>query len=394
MTGLRYAVVFSLAFLLLVAPACSQRSSFTPVTAPVGTPELVLQPVTLALTFPTFLTSPPGDVERLFVTEKRGTIRILENGVLLAKPFLDLRDRVRSSGDEQGLLGLAFEPDFARTGRFLVSYTDANSTVQVVRYHVSAGSQVADSIPVGTILSIVKPQSDPSHNGGEIAFGPDGMLWVGVGDGGGVGDPYHAAQSKADLFGSLLRIDVSHGSSGYTIPPGNPFASPDRPEAWNLGLRNPWRFSFDRATGDLYFGDVGQSRIEEIDVALAANGRSPGADYGWPILEGDSCFTAPGCDRAGMAAPVITYPHGPGCAVTGGYVYRGKILPGLQGTYFYSDYCGHVVKSFHLVGKIVTEAKTWTRLDPGSYVPSLGEDARGELYVLTDMGGVYRIVAQ
>jgi glucose/arabinose dehydrogenase len=390
MNALRRAVPLLFACAVpLLAPACSTRHST--LTGPVGTPVLALATVTTGLTFPTFLTSPPGDATRLFVTEKHGKIRVLENRTLLPAPFLDLTSLVRSTGDEQGLLGLAFEPGFARTGRFLVSYTDSNDAVRIVRYRADVNADIADPTPIGTVLTI--PKSDPSHNGGEIAFGPDGMLWIGVGDGGGAGDPYHTGQSKADLFGSLLRIDVSRGDSGYTIPAGNPFASPDRPEVWNTGLRNPWRFSFDRETGDLYIGDVGQNRLEEIDVASSASGRAPGADYGWPILEGDECYDAGTCSRAGMVAPVITWPHGPGCAVTGGYVYRGRRLPGLRGTYFYSDYCGHVVHSFRLTGGVPTEATTWTALDPGSFVPSFGEDSQGELYVLTDTGGIYQIVA-
>lgn len=391
MTAIRRAVPLLLTCALpLLAPACSTHHST--VTGPAGTPHLALATVTTALTFPTFLTSPPQDARRLFVTEKSGTIRIVQDGVLLPAPFLDLRAVVNSSGDEQGLLGLAFEPGFARTGRFLVSYTDANDAVRIVRFHAGANANVADPAPVGTILTL--PKSDPSHNGGEIVFGPDGMLWIGVGDGGGAGDPFHHGQTKDDLYGSLLRIDVSRGTSGYSIPPGNPFVSPDRPEVWNIGLRNPWRFSFDRETGDLWIGDVGQDRNEEIDVAPAANGRSPGANYGWPVLEGDDCYNTSSCDGSGMTSPVLTYPHGPGCSVTGGYVYRGRSLPGLRGTYFYSDYCGHEISSFRLVGGAVVEETTWPDLDPGSFVPSFGEDAEGELYVLTDTGGVYRIVAR
>jgi len=389
---LRRAVLGLLAFLLLVVAACSKSHHGT-VTGPGGGGgTLALQTVSTALTFPTFLTSPPGDNARLFVVEKGGRIRIVKNGVLLPTAFLDLHTLV-STGEEQGLLGLAFPPDYATSGRFIVSYTDFNDDVQIVRYQRSAASaDVANPTPVGTILSI--PKSDPEHNGGMIAFGPDGMLWIGMGDGGGYGDPFHTGQTTDDLFGSILRIDVSAGGAGYTIPPGNPYTSPDRPEVWNIGLRNPWRWSFDRLTGDLYIGDVGQEHHEEIDVAPAALGRAPGANYGWSVVEGDECFMAVTCNTAGMTFPVIDYLHNPDCAVTGGYVYRGASIPSLQGTYLYSDYCGHQIHGFRYVGGVATAETTFTALDPGAGVTSFGEDARGELYILTDAGGVYRIVAQ
>ena len=379
--------------LLLAGTGCSNGSHHASFTTPGGSGgALALQTVSTSLTFPTFLTSPPGDRVRLFVTEKGGTIRILKNGALLPTPFLDIHTQV-STGEEQGLLCLAFEPNYATTGRFLISYTDLSGTVQVVRYKVSAfNPDLATATPVGTILSIPKTLTD--HNGGGMAFGPDGMLWIGIGDGGGYGDPLHQGQTKDDLFGSLLRIDVSSGNSGYTIPPGNPFTSPDRPEVWNIGLRNPWRWSFDRANGDLYIGDVGQEHWEEINVAPASRGRDPGANYGWPVLEGEECFMATDCDRTGKIDPVVFYGHDPGCAVTGGYVYRGSAIPSLQGAYLYSDYCGHEVHSFRYSGGAATAETTYTALDPGANVSSFGQDTNGELYILTDMGGVYRIVAQ
>lgn len=392
MTAIRRVVPGLLAFSLLVAgTSCGKRSHS--LLGPGGGGSLALQTVTRSLTFPTYLTSPPGDDTRLFVTEKAGFVRIVQNGVLLPTPFLDLHGLVNSSGEEQGLLGLAFEPNYATTGRFIVSYTDADNAVQIVRYRASPpGSNVAQSTPVGTILTI--PKTDPEHNGGMIAFGPDHMFWVGIGDGGGYGDPFHTGQTKNDLFGSILRIDVSAGNGGYAIPAGNPFHSPDRPEVWNIGLRNPWRWSFDRANGDLYIGDVGQEHHEEIDVAPASRGRDPGANYGWSIMEGSQCFMADDCDMTGLTMPVIDYPHDPDCAVTGGFVYRGSSIPAIQGAYFYSDYCGHEVHSFRYVGGAATAETTYTALDPGANVTSFGEDARGELYILTDAGGVFRIVAQ
>jgi glucose/arabinose dehydrogenase len=391
MTAIRGAcLVLSASSLLLVASGCSKSHHALFTAAGGGT--LSLEAVTASVTFPTFLTSPPGDHSRLFVTEKGGKIRILKNGVLLPTPFLDIHTLV-STGEEQGLLGLAFEPDYATSGRFLISYTDVNGAVQIVRYRVSPlNPDLAATTPVGTILSI--PKTLAEHNGGMIAFGPDRMLWIGIGDGGGYGDPLHTGQTTDDLFGSILRIDVSNGTAGYAIPAGNPFTSPDRPEVWNIGLRNPWRWSFDRATGDLYIGDVGQEHHEEINVAPASRGRDPGANYGWSVLEGDQCFMASDCDRSGKTPPVIDYPHDPDCAVTGGYVYRGARIPALQGAYFYSDYCGHQIHSFRYAGGVATAETTYAALDPGAGVTSFGEDASGELYILTDAGRIYRIIAR
>ena len=375
--------------LLLAGVGCSSRHHGFVTGGGSGT--LALQTVTTSLTFPTFLTSPPGDHGRLFVTEKGGTIRIIKNGVLLPAPFLDIHTLV-SAGEEQGLLCLAFEPNYGTTGRFLISYTDVDNAVQVVRYRANPlNPDLAIASPVGTILSI--PKTLAEHNGGGMAFGPDGMLWIGIGDGGGYGDPLHTGQTKNDLFGSILRIDVSSGASGYTIPAGNPYTSPDRPEVWNIGLRNPWRWSFDRTTGDLYIGDVGQEHWEEIDVAPASRGRDPGANYGWSLIEGEECFMASDCDRSGKTDPVVVYGHGPGCAVTGGYVYRGSAIPPLQGTYLYSDYCAHEIHAFRYSGGVATAETTYTALDPGANVSSFGQDTNGELYILTDAGGVYRIVA-
>jgi glucose/arabinose dehydrogenase len=226
-----------------------------------------------------------------------------------------------------------------------------------------------------------------------IAFGPDGMLYCGFGDGGGAGDTYLNGQSKDDLLGSILRLDV-RGASGYVSPPDNPFSGAgDKRELWDIGLRNPWRFSFDRANGDLYIGDVGQDDREEIDVSPTASGRGRGANYGWNVMEGTACFPPGGaCSSAGLTLPVLDYTHGEGCSMLGGFVYRGSAIPGLQGTYFYGDYCSHFVRSFRWNGAAVTEKTNWPSLDPGSLMSSFGEDGLGELYVLTVAGGVYRIV--
>lgn len=389
-TTRRRAPLLLLALLLL--PGCDghRSSAAGGVAGPPPVTTLRLEPVGSGFDFPVLLLAPPADTSRLFIVEKRGTIRIVESGAVLATAFLDIQSLV-STELEQGLLGMAFEPDYSTSGRFLVSYTNTSGHTRIVRYHVSANPDVADPVADEVLLAVDQPADN--HNGGMIAFGPDGMLWIGLGDGGGGNDEFGNGQSKDDLLGSMLRIDVS-GATGYSIPSGNPYTGPDRPELWNIGLRNPWRWSFDRLTGDLYIGDVGQGAREEIDLALSTNGRSPGANYGWPIMEGNICRPpTAGCATAGFTFPVLDYPHSGACSVTGGYVYRGTRLTGIEGTYFYADYCGHWVRSFRLIGGSVTEEQSWPALDPGSEITSFGEDARGELYVLSADGGVHRIVA-
>jgi glucose/arabinose dehydrogenase len=353
---------------------------------------LALVLVAQGLSFPLYLTTPPGDTARLFVVEKGGTIRIIQHGQLLPTPFLDISSKV-STGGEQGLLGMAFYPDYATSGRFVVDYTSpignaGGGTSVIAGYHVSADSNVADPAE-SVILTVDQPYSN--HNGGMVTFGPDGMLYIGFGDGGSGGDPEGHGQRRDDLLGSILRIDVS-GASGYTIPPDNPYVGMAgiAPELWDYGLRNPWRFSFDRANGDLYIGDVGQNAHEEIDVSVA--GAQAGLNYGWNIMEGLSCYNANSCNRNGLTLPVIDYTHSDGCAVTGGYVYRGAAAPAADGVYFYSDYCAGWVRSFRYQAGQATEQTDWPLLSPGDNVPSFGEDANGELYILAGSGRVYRMV--
>jgi hypothetical protein len=373
------------------AGGCGKKKGSTNPTGPPPPLALGLELVRGGLSFPLFLTSPPGDTTRLFVVEKGGRIRIIENGTLLGTPFLDLTGQV-STGPEQGLLGLAFDPDYDTNGRFYVSYTDGSGDTRIARYLVSADPDVAVGTADRILLAVDQP--DENHNGGMIAFGPDRMLYVGLGDGGGSGDTYGNGQDRGDLLGSLLRLDVS-GSGDYVSPPGNPFTSPDASELWDYGLRNPWRFSFDRTTGDLWIADVGQDSREEINVATAASGGGKGLNYGWPITEGTACFSPPvGCNRAGLHEPVLDYTHsGASCfSVTGGYVYRGAAIPALRGTYFYADFCAGWVRSFRLQAGVATEQTDWVALRPGGNVTSFGEDARGELYVLSSAGTVHRIV--
>jgi glucose/arabinose dehydrogenase len=335
---------------------------------------------------PVFLTSPPGDA-RLFVVEKGGTVRIVENGSQLSTPFLDVSGLV-SNGGEQGLLGLAFDPAYATSGRFYVDYTDPLGGTVIARYTVSvADPDVADATSGEVVLTYAHTLGN--HNGGMLAFGPDGMLYASAGDGG----DQNEGPTLTDLLGAVLRIDVS-GASGYAIPADNPFAGGGGlPEIWSYGLRNPWRMSFDRQTGDLYIGDVGQSNREEIDVATAATGTGRGVNYGWNVMEGTACNSPPvGCSSAGTVLPVFEYDHGQGCSVIGGFVYRGAAIPALRGAYFYGDYCAGEVRSFRYVNGAVTDPQLWPAFPAGNSITSFGEDAAGELYVLTQGNALYRIV--
>jgi glucose/arabinose dehydrogenase len=367
-------------------------NSYTGVSGFPADSSLALVLVAQGLSFPLYLTSPPGDTARLFVVEKGGTIRVIQHGQLLPTPFLDISGKV-TKGGEQGLLGMAFYPDYATSGRFVVDYTSpmgaqGGGTSIIAGYQVSSDSNLADPTE-SVILTVDQPYTN--HNGGEVTFGPDGMLYIGFGDGGSGGDPQGHGQRRDDLLGSILRIDVS-GASGYTIPPDNPYVGMAgiAPELWDYGLRNPWRFSFDRANGDLYIGDVGQNVHEEIDVSVA--GAQAGVNYGWNIMEGMSCYNANSCNQTGLTLPVVDYTHSDGCAVTGGYVYRGSAAPAANGVYFYSDYCGGWVRSFLYQAGQPTEQTDWPLLSTGGSVPSFGEDANGELYILTASGRVYRVV--
>jgi glucose/arabinose dehydrogenase len=361
------------------------------VNHPPGTPALRL--VSGSLSNPVYLTAPPGDTARLFVVEKTGRVRIIRHDTLLATPFLDLHTRV-SNGSEQGLLSLAFHPQYATNGRFYVYYTNSAGDTRVVRYLVSADPNVADSLAADTVLKQAQPFSN--HNGGLLLFGPDGKLYVGLGDGGSGGDPQGNGQSRRTLLGKILRLGVD-GTNGYTIPADNPFATDTsaRPEIWAYGLRNPWRFSFDRLTGDLYIADVGQNAWEEVDVASATSGRGKGLNFGWNVMEGMHCYpSGTGCNQTGLTRPLLEYGHSGGaCSVTGGYVYRGTAVPSLVGHYLYADYCAGFVRSFRYVGGQASDQRDRTaQLDPNGNVSSFGEDSRGELYVMTLGGSLYRVI--
>jgi glucose/arabinose dehydrogenase len=358
--------------------------------------------VASGLSQPLFLTQDRNDHRRLFIVEQSGRVRVLRDGVLLAVPFLDLTSKVNTSGSERGLLGLALHPGYESNGFLYVSYTGANGATFVERYRVSGNPDVADP---GSAFVIMGPIAQPfsNHNGGCVQFGPDGYLYISRGDGGSLGDPSCNAQNRLSLLGKILRIDVD-GGSPYAIPPSNPFYGwpAARGEIWAFGLRNPWRFSFDRATGDLWIGDVGQSAREEIDFQRGAS--SGGENYGWKVMEGELCFSTLGCSNvepcnsAKLMDPIHTYATGSSCSVIGGYVYRGCAIPDLRGTYFFGDHCSARIWSFRYNGSQVSDFRDRTiELRPaGSTIDSItsfGEDLDGELYVLDRGGEVFKIVA-
>ena len=365
------------------SPTTTAGAPTSPSTAAAPAVKIALKSITTALEQPLYVTSAGDGSGRLFVVEKGGMIVLLRNGTPAAQPFLDIADRVGSQGSEQGLLSVAFHPRFAQNGRIFVDYTDKQGNTVISRFQASGDS--ADPKSEQILLHIDQPYAN--HNGGLVMFGPDGYLYIGMGDGGSGGDPQGNGQNAAALLGKLLRIDVDKGDP-YAIPPDNPKLPGARPEVWALGLRNPWRFSFDRANGDLYIADVGQNAIEEIDVQRA--GSPNGANYGWNVMEGDQCYRGAGCDSSKFVAPVATYHHDKGCSVTGGYVYRGKAFPDLQGTYFFGDYCSGLIWSLRETapGSWVQSEVLASRLG----ISSFGEDEAGELY-LTDLGGgLYQIV--
>ncbi len=365
--------------------------------------------VASGLNRPVYVTAPAGDTERLFIVEQRGVIKILKNGTVLATPFLDIDALVPniSGNDERGLLGLAFAPDYDTSREFYVKYTNLSSDTVIARYLVSMTDPDVAETTGEIILTIDQPASN--HNGGHIAFGPnDGMLYIGMGDGGSSNDPWNNAQSDDVLLGKMLRIDVQCGSPTYCIPADNPHVGPGDPldEIWAKGLRNPYRFSFDRSTGDMYIGDVGQFAIEEVDVQPAAS--TGGENYGWKVMEGNSCVspsTPPGCNHSSFTPPVHTYSHSGGhCSITGGYVYRGAINE-IQGDYFFADFCSRQIWSFKYdvaTGTLSDLTNRTTELDPPdgfiSTIAGFGEDGVGELYIVDrdsgTSGEVFKIIGE
>jgi glucose/arabinose dehydrogenase len=341
---------------------------------------------------PVFVTSPPGDTRRLFVVEQGGRVRVMVGGRLRATPFLDIRSQV-TAGGEQGLLSIAFAPDYKTSGRFYVYFTDRSGDQRVVEYTRSS----AERADAGSARLVLKMDDEESnHNGGLMLFGPDKHLYIGTGDGGGAGDQHGErgnAQNLGSLLGKLLRIDPAEaGDKPYGVPSDNPFVSRGgaRGEIYSYGLRNPWRFSFDRRTGDLSIGDVGQNEVEEIDFVRRGKGR--GANFGWRPFEGRSRY-ASGESAPGHVPPVITRSHGDGwCSITGGVVVRDPQLPALRGRYVFGDFCkGRILSAKLSAGRARSVRNTPLKVDSLS---SFGEDARGRVYAVSLGGSVFRLAAR
>ncbi|NNC91219.1 MAG: glucose dehydrogenase [Acidimicrobiia bacterium] len=348
---------------------------------------LALEVLATGLGQPTFVTAVPGD-DRLLVLERVGRIRVIDavEG-LLAEPFLNIRNKVGSNSVEQGILGLAFHPDYQGNGRFFVYYTDRDGDSVLSEFTVSENPNRAVETDERVILQIDQP--DERHNAGMLQFGPDGYLFIGTGDGGAGGARVNG-QDPATLLSAILRIDVD-GGDPYGIPPDNPFASGvgGAPEVWAYGLRNPWRYSIDPVDGLLYIGDVGQESREEIDVVTLDRG---GYNFGWPSMEGTRCFFESNCDPAAYTGPLIDYSHDEGLSVTGGYVYRGVAIPELAGHYFYADWVREWIRSFRFEDGTATDTQDWTpQLRPGQ-INSFGLDHAGELLIATWDGSVARII--
>ena len=333
-------------------------------------PALALRRLAGSFNQPVYLTSPPGDLRMLVVVEKVGTVRVFRNGSLLARPFLDLSGRV-SGANEQGLLSLVFDPRYATNGFFYVYYTDLHGYVRVARYHVSSDPNVADPASATVLLSIHHPYTN--HNGGQLQFGPDGLLYIGVGDGGREGDPNKYGQNLHVHFAKILTLNVR-------------LSHPD-PVTFAYGLRNPWRFSFDKLTGALWIGDVGQDKWEEVDYLKP--GSSPGANFGWSYYEGDHVYKPQAIDRKRLVFPVFEYSHALGNAVVGGYVYRGSAIAGLRGWYLFADYGSGRVWAMNGPKGRARQISLGTNIAP---VSSFGQDAAGNLYLTNLNGGVYEIV--
>jgi glucose/arabinose dehydrogenase len=342
------------------------------------------------------VTSARDGTGRLFIVEKTGKILIYQNGKVLARPFLDLSGSV-SSGPEQGLLGLAFHPKFRTNRKLYVDYTNRSGNTVIREYRVSASNpNVVATSTARRILHVNQPYAN--HNGGMIAFGPDRYLYIGLGDGGSGGDPGNRAQDKTTLLGKILRINVngSTATRNYLIPASNPYVGkPGRNEIWQRGVRNPWRFSFDRANGNLWIGDVGQNRYEEVDRAVrTSSGAGRGVNWGWRVMEGFHCYQpSSGCNTTGKKRPLLEYSHATNgrCAITGGYVYRGSAVPALVGGYVYGDYCSGEI--FVVSATASSPAAVTRLLDTNLMISSFGETAGGELLVTDLNGGLYRIVA-
>jgi glucose/arabinose dehydrogenase len=370
---------------LLSLLACDEEPTIPPGSIQVERvfPDLSFQEMTN-------LVQPDDTSGLIFVTEQGGVIYVFSaNNSQQADIFLDITDRVNREGDEEGLLGLAFDPGYQENGYFYVYYSAADPRRSVIsRFSLDEeDTDVADPESEVIIMEVEQPYSN--HNAGQLAFGPDGYLYIALGDGGSGGDPLGNAQNLSTALGSILRIDVSGLSApgDYEIPADNPFVGIEdaREEIWAYGLRNPWRFSFDSESGLLWAADVGQSLWEEIDII------TKGANYGWNIMEGSHCYSpATGCNQSGLTLPIFEYDHSQGCAVTGGYVYRGDQIASLQGYYIYGDYCSGNIWALAYNGSVVTE--NILLVDSDLTITSFGQDPAGNLYILSRQGGIYTLV--
>jgi len=399
-------IYLPLLLLILVLPLALVGSGWTPVLAAgsgpthmylpllfrsaTAWPQIALLPLVSGVSQPVHVTNAGDGSGRIFVVEQGGRIRIIRNGVLEATPFLDIAGRVGCCG-ERGLLSVAFPPGYATKGRFYVNYTNKSGNTVVARYRLTTNPDVADPGSEQVVLTVSQPYSN--HNGGQLAFGPnDGYLYIGMGDGGSGGDPENRAQNPAELLGKLLRIDVESGGNPYLVPATNPFVQTTgyRGEIWALGLRNPWRFAFDRLNGDLYIADVGQAEYEEVNYQPGAS--AGGQNYGWRIMEGSHCYNPANCNPSGLTLPVVEYSHAEGCSITGGVAYRGTQFDRMQGIYFYADYCNGKIWGLR------SAAASWSArllLDTPFSITTFGEDEAGEIYVADFSGGeIYRIVDQ
>jgi glucose/arabinose dehydrogenase len=354
-------------------------------------PQLSLVPIAGGFIHPVHITHAGDRSGRLFIVEQGGLIKVIKNGSSLPTPFLDVSSLLISSAGEQGLLSVAFPPGYAKKQYFYIDYTGTQGVGDTViaRFYTTADADIADPASAQTLLVVVQPFTN--HNGGQLAFGPDGYLYIGMGDGGDAGDPLNNSQNPLSLLGKILRIDVEPNLDPYISPPGNPFIGNAgyRPEIWALGLRNPWRFSFDQLTGDLYIADVGQNLYEEVNIQPAAS--AGGENYGWNIMEGFHCYNSASCNQSGLTLPVVEYGHAQGdCSITGGFVYRGGEFSALQGVYIFGDYCSGRIWGLRRTGG-AWENKLM--LDSALLISTFGEDEAGNLYVADyATGAIYKII--
>jgi glucose/arabinose dehydrogenase len=369
-------------------PTAEPRRGYAP-----GRFQLRIMRIADDLAQPVFLTGDGTGSGRLYIVERPGRILVMEDGRIRSRPFLNIRSRVDTRG-ERGLHAVAFHPRYERNGRVFVHYNDAAGRTRVVEYRARQGAAVARAGSARHILTLRQPEWN--HNGGWIGFGPDGYLYIALGDGGGnsPGDPQRNGQRRGTLLAKVLRIDVD-GGGRYRVPRDNPYPRGERgfaPETWVWGLRNPWRASFDRETGDLWIGDVGQDRFEEVNLVPA--GRS-GLNFGWSDMEGNACHLRANCDPKAYAGPVHAYRHGPGCSIIGGYVYRGSRFPDLYGGYLFADFCSGAI--WGLDAEAAREGRNprpRQLLNARWNWASFGEDDDGELYAISLGGGIYRITAR